>query len=70
MISLARLQRLAVLILLPALETIFANLWKESRSINVGGGDLASVLISWSWSGRNGVGRRVKKYYHIVGGFP
>jgi len=33
-------------------------------------GSLASLLISGSWSGRNGVGRRVKKYYHVVGSFP
>jgi len=66
--SLARLQRLAVPILLPALARIFITIL---GSRNTSQPDiLASLLISASWSGRNGVGRQVKKYYHIVGGSP
>jgi len=71
LINLAKLQRLAVPILLPALARISTTTTVVSLfTSNTQLGNVAKLLTSASRSGRNGVGRRVKKYYHIVGGPP
>ena len=60
--SLARLQRFAVPIRLPAFERTRVTVYKSLPS------GLVILLISESRSGRNGSGRRFKKYYDVVSG--
>jgi len=60
--SLARLQRFAVPNLFPALDKARVTVYKSLPS------GLVSFLISESCSGRNGSGRRHKKYYDVVSG--